>query len=87
MSAGIPVLASDTGGLRESVPAAQRVTPHDDPDAWGEALHAMAEPGCWASARTAGLTAAAEVIGSDPPARFVAAVEATAAAALLSDLN
>jgi glycosyltransferase involved in cell wall biosynthesis len=87
MSAGIPVLASDTGGLRESVPAAQRVAPHDDPDTWAAALLALTDPDCWASARAAGLAAAAEVIRSDPTARFVAAVEATAAAVPLPELN
>lgn len=80
MSAGIPVLASDTGGLRESVPPAQRVAPHGDPDAWGEALECLAEPQRWAGARQAGLRAAAEIVDSEPSGRFVTAVEATAAA-------
>jgi glycosyltransferase involved in cell wall biosynthesis len=80
MSAGIPVLASDTGGLRESVPARQRVAPHDDPDAWAAALGELSDRRRWAQARAAGLAAAAEILQADPPRRFVAAVEAAAAA-------
>jgi glycosyltransferase involved in cell wall biosynthesis len=80
MSAGIPVLASDIGGLRESVPAALRVAPHDDPAAWGTALRELLDPRRWVEARAAGLAAAGEILNSSPAARFVAAVEAAAAA-------
>jgi glycosyltransferase involved in cell wall biosynthesis len=80
MSAGIPVLASDTGGLRESVPAWLRVAPHHDPDAWGKALRELSEPGRWARARSDGLAAAREILRASPAARFVAAVQAAAVA-------
>lgn len=81
MSAGIPVLASDTGGLRESVPPWLRVAPHDDPEAWGEALdELLSDPRRWERARSAGLVAAGEILRSRPTAQFVAAVEAAVAA-------
>lgn len=83
MAAGVPVLASDTGGLRESVPAAQRVSPHDDPDAWGAALDRLRDPVTWEGARADGLRAAAAIIATRPGERFVRAVEAAAGAQAL----
>jgi glycosyltransferase involved in cell wall biosynthesis len=78
MAAGVPVLASDIGGLRESVPAAQRVAPHDDPDAWGSALARLEDRAVWEAARVRGRRAAAAILAAEPEARFVAAVEAAA---------
>lgn len=80
MSAGIPVLTSDIGGLRESVPAWLRVAPHSDPDPWGRALSELSDPRCWARARLAGLAAAEEILQASPAARFVATVEVAATA-------
>lgn len=80
MAAGVPVLASDTGGLRESVPAPQRVSPHHDADVWGRALDRLREPAAWESAREAGRRAAAAILATRPAERFVAAVEAAARA-------
>ncbi len=78
MAAGIPVLASDTGGLREFVPASQRVAPHGDPQAWATALAALLAPGPWEAARAAGLAAAQSVLATQPARRFVEAVQAAA---------
>jgi glycosyltransferase involved in cell wall biosynthesis len=78
MAAGVPVLGSDTGGMREFVPAAQRVSPHDDPRAWGAALDRLAEPDAWAAARARGLAAAAAVLDARPAERAVALIEAAA---------
>jgi glycosyltransferase involved in cell wall biosynthesis len=80
MAAGVPVLASDTGGLRESVPASQRVSPHDDPDAWGAALNRLRDPVVWEGARTNGRRAAAAILATRPRERFVRAVETAAQA-------
>jgi glycosyltransferase involved in cell wall biosynthesis len=79
MAAGVPVLASDTGGLRESVPDAQRVRPHDDPEAWVYALNRLRDPEAWAQARARGRAAAVAILASRPIARLVAAIEAAAA--------
>jgi glycosyltransferase involved in cell wall biosynthesis len=78
MAAGVPVLASDIGGLRESVPAPQRVAPHDDPDAWGAALARLQDRAVWEAARGRGRRKAAAILATRPADRFVAAVEATA---------
>jgi glycosyltransferase involved in cell wall biosynthesis len=78
MAAGIPLLASDIGGLREFVPASQRVAPHDDAAAWVSALGELLEPERWEAARAAGLAAAAVVIATRPARRFVEVVERAA---------
>jgi glycosyltransferase involved in cell wall biosynthesis len=80
MAAGVPVLASDTGGLRESVPAPQRIKQFDDPDAWAEALRRLDDRAVWEAARERGRAAAAKILATRPAERFVAAVEATAQA-------
>ncbi len=80
MAAGVPVLASDVGGLRESVPTAQRVSPHDDAGAWGEALERLREPDTWRAARDAGRRAAVQILATRPAERFVRAVESAATA-------
>ena len=66
MAAGLPVLASASGGLRETVPATQRVRPHDDPAAWAEAVQLLDEEKRWERARRDGLAAAAAVRATEP---------------------
>ena len=70
MGAGVPVLASDTGGLAEFVPAGQLVTRRDDPDAWAAAARHLETPGEWQAARAAGLAAAHAVLEGDPVRRI-----------------
>jgi glycosyltransferase involved in cell wall biosynthesis len=78
MAAGVPVLASDTGGMREFVPAPQRVAQFDDPDAWAAALGRLRDPAVWESARAEGRRAGAKILATRPAERFVAAVEQAA---------
>lgn len=78
MAAGVPTLASDTGGLREFVPVEQRVSPHSDPGAWAAALNRVLDAGEWEAARKRGKAAAAAVLATRPAERAVAAVEAAA---------
>ncbi len=70
MAAGVPVLASASGGLRETVPATQRVRPHDDPAAWAEAVRRLDAEEQWERARRDGVGAAAAVRASEPLARL-----------------
>lgn len=65
-AAGVPVLASDAGGLREQVPAAQLVRPRDDVAAWVAALRALEEHARWEAAREAALSAARAALETDP---------------------
>ncbi len=70
MAAGVPVLASASGGLRETVPATQRVRPHDDPAAWVEAVRLLEQPVAWERARDAGLAAAEQLRATRPLERL-----------------
>ncbi len=76
MAAGVPVVVSDIGGMREYVPVEQRVHPHDDPDAWGAAIAETLTPRRWAMARERGFRAAAGVLSGRPIERFTEALEA-----------
>jgi glycosyltransferase involved in cell wall biosynthesis len=78
MAAGVPVVVSDTGGMREYVPIEQRVHPHDDPDAWGAMMARTLSPERWAIARDRGFTAASGVLAGRPVERFAEAVDAAA---------
>jgi D-inositol-3-phosphate glycosyltransferase len=62
LAAGVPTLASDAGGLRETVPPAQRVAPRDDPGAWAMAIRKLEDPLLWQGARDAGVAAAGRVV-------------------------
>ncbi|MGH2950484.1 MAG: glycosyltransferase [Solirubrobacterales bacterium] len=75
MAAGLPVLASATGGLVESVPEPQLVDSHDDPDAWAAAIARVLRPRQWKEARRAGIAAADTIVASRPLDRFAAIVE------------
>jgi glycosyltransferase involved in cell wall biosynthesis len=66
MAAGVPVLASGSGGLHETVPPTQLVRPHDDPDAWARAVRHLDDHAHWHAARAGGLAAAAAVLAADP---------------------
>lgn len=66
LAAGVPVLASDAGGMREFVPVDQRVAPRDDLHAWRAAIRRQLEPDRWAEAQLAGLAAARRVLSARP---------------------
>lgn len=44
MSVGLPVVASDVGGVRETLGEAGLVVPRDDEDAWIKAIEALRDP-------------------------------------------
>jgi len=66
MAAGVPVLASDAGGLREHVPPSLLVRPRGDADAWIRAVRALEKPERWERARAEGLRAAESVLRARP---------------------
>lgn len=78
MAAGVPTLASATGGLSELVPAEQLVADYGDPVAWRAAILALREPRRWLAARERGLNAARSVRRQAPLRRFEELLLATA---------
>jgi glycosyltransferase involved in cell wall biosynthesis len=70
MAAGVPTLASATGGLAEYVPAAQLVRALDDAGAWANAVRALEHRSAWDDARRRGMAAAARVLAADSPGRI-----------------
>jgi glycosyltransferase involved in cell wall biosynthesis len=68
LAAGIPTLASATGGLAEFVPAAQLVNAYDSAEAWERAVGALEDPGAWGAARERGLAALKHLVSTDPAA-------------------
>ncbi|MEA2398408.1 MAG: hypothetical protein QOK25_1964 [Thermoleophilaceae bacterium] len=78
LAAGVPTLASDAGGLRETVPAGQRVTPRDGPGAWATAIRRLEDPRAWQRARDAGVAAAGRVLSERPLERIEDALLAAA---------
>jgi glycosyltransferase involved in cell wall biosynthesis len=77
MAAGVPVLAAGVGGLRETMPPAQLVHPHDDPAAWAAAVRQLDDPTRWAAAREAGVAAANAIHASNPLEQFEALLAPT----------
>jgi glycosyltransferase involved in cell wall biosynthesis len=70
MSAGVPVLASATGGLVELVPRPQLVDPPASVDAWVAAIRRLESRDRWEAARRRGARAAKAILATDPPGRF-----------------
>jgi catechol 2,3-dioxygenase-like lactoylglutathione lyase family enzyme len=70
MAAGVPTLASATGGLPEFVPAEQLVRDFENADAWASAVRALERRSEWDAARRRGKGAAEHVLASDPPAQI-----------------
>lgn len=66
LAGGVPVLASDAGGLREQLAAERRVAPRDDPAAWRAAITALlSDRARWqAAADGARVAAAAQIVRS-----------------------
>ena len=78
MAAGVPTLASATGGLPELVPVEQLVADYAEPAAWRAAIAELREPGRWLAARERGLNAARTVRRQAPLRRFEELLLATA---------
>ena len=72
MAAGIPVLASDVGGLTELVPDQQRVARFADPGAWAAAVRGLQDADAWWAAARRGREAAAAVMATRPVERVEA---------------
>jgi hypothetical protein len=70
MAAGVPTIASATGGLPELVPAEQLVEEFRSPRAWRTAIGELRRPERWQAARERGLIAARSVLLRDPLRRF-----------------
>jgi glycosyltransferase involved in cell wall biosynthesis len=70
MAAGVPTLASATGGLAELVPEQQLVRDYADPDGWAAAVERLEREAAWSAARTEGMRAAMRVLESDSPSRI-----------------
>ena len=66
LASGVPTLASDAGGLRETVPPGQLVSPRDDAHAWATAIRLHLRPAEWAAARDRGTAAAEAVLAYAP---------------------
>jgi glycosyltransferase involved in cell wall biosynthesis len=81
LAAGVPTLASATGGLPEFVPAPQLVRPPQDPDAWARAARELEQPGAWRAACERGPAAAAAVLELDSAGRIERWLQQAAAAA------
>jgi glycosyltransferase involved in cell wall biosynthesis len=70
LAAGVPTLASATGGLAEYVPHQQLVGPFEDADAWARAVRALERRPAWDAARRRGAAAAARVLATSPAERI-----------------
>jgi len=66
LSAGVPVLASALGGLKEFVPPDLLVEEHANPVAWAEAVTSLDHPGRWERARRRGPVVTASVLAERP---------------------
>ena len=70
MAAGVPTIASATGGLAELVPVEQLVEDFQSPGAWRAAIGELRQPARWQAAKERGLIAARSVLLQDPLRRF-----------------
>jgi hypothetical protein len=75
MHSGIPVLASPTPGLRESLGSAGFFAPHGDVDAWERELRALLDGRRWRAASRRALARAAQIDPAEDLDRWCAAVE------------
>jgi len=78
LASGIPVIASDLPGLRESLGPAGIFVPPKDTSAWLAALDHLHDPANWSEASTAALARSRELVADDPRPRFAEAVERVA---------
>lgn len=77
-AAGIPVIATDVGGLAEHVPAAARLPLESGAAEWAAAVRKLESPAAWREAREAALAAAATILRERPLERAAALVEGAA---------
>lgn len=75
LSCGIPVIAHPTPGLRESLGGAGIFADRNDPDAWVEAITALAAPTAWAEASARATARFAELDPAADLERFATAIE------------
>jgi glycosyltransferase involved in cell wall biosynthesis len=67
LARGVPVVVSDVGGLREFVPDALRVGPHDDPQAWSSAIdRLLRDEQAWTQAAREAREAASRLLEPAP---------------------
>lgn len=79
LARGVPVLASDAGGLTECVPAELRVAPRESEAAWEAAIdRLLGDPAAWASAAAAAPAHAAKLLDPPPLDRLEQLLAATA---------
>lgn len=78
LASGIPVIASDLPGLRESLGHAAIYVSPNDTDRWVAALDHLHDPVEWSKASTAALARSRELAADDPRPRFAAAIERVA---------
>lgn len=79
MAAGVPTLASATGGLAELVPPEQLVRDFTEPRAWLHAIEELLEEPEWNAARERGLSAAQRLLAEHPASRLAALLQSAAA--------
>ncbi len=70
LAAGVPTLASATGGLTELVPEEQLVHDFGNPGSWAAAVSRLEREAAWSAARERGMRAARRVLESDSAARI-----------------
>ncbi len=75
LASGIPVIASDLPGLRESLGSAGIFVPPTDLNGWLAALDHLHDPVEWSKASTAALARSRELAADDHRPRFVEALE------------
>lgn len=76
LASGIPVIASDLPGLRESLGDAGVFLPPNDTEAWAAEVERLHDPAEWAAASAKAKARSAELAADDPRPRFAAALEA-----------
>lgn len=76
LASGIPVIASDLPGLRESLGDAGVFLPPKDCAAWADEVERLHDPHEWAIASKAAKARSAELAADDPRPRFAEALEA-----------
>jgi glycosyltransferase involved in cell wall biosynthesis len=75
MCSGIPVVASPTPGLRESLGDAGIFVDTSNLNAWFEAVRALQDPSAWQEASLKALSRAEQLAAQDDTVEFVRALE------------
>jgi len=80
LSAGVPVLASALGGLKEFVPPELLIEEYANPEAWAEAVKSLDHPDRWERASRRGPEVTASVLANRPVETIETLLNQTAAA-------